>query len=72
MGGGDVKLMAAFGSLLGPAGILRAALFGAIAGGLWSAMWLAARPRSRAVPYAPAIVTGAWLSFLGGIAMGGI
>ena len=34
MGGGDVKLMAAFGAFLGPAGILLAAFFAAIAGGL--------------------------------------
>ena len=66
VGGGDVKLMAAFGTLLGPAGVLLAAVLGAIVGGLWTAVWLVARPRTRAVPYAPAIVLGAWLSLLGG------
>jgi prepilin peptidase CpaA len=66
MGGGDVKLMAAFGALLGPAGVLLGALLGAIAGGLWAALWMAVRPGTRAIPYAPAIVLGAWFSFLGG------
>jgi prepilin peptidase CpaA len=63
MGGGDVKLMAAFGALLGPAGILSAALFAAIAGGVCAlgfAIW-----GRRAIPYAPAIVLGAWISLLG-------
>lgn len=64
MGGGDVKLMAAFGTLLGPAGILIAALFGAIAGGIWALAW--AMRGARSVPYAPAIVAGAWISLLGG------
>ena len=43
MGGGDVKLMAAFGTLLGPAGILAAAVFGAIAGAIWALGCKAAR-----------------------------
>jgi len=71
MGGGDVKLMAAFGALLGPSGILLTGLLGMIAGGVWTAVWLALRPGSRTVPYAPAIVLGAWLSFLGGRTIGG-
>jgi len=66
MGGGDVKLLAAFGALLGPFGVLLAAVLGAAAGGVWAAVWAALRSRGRAVPYAPAIVLGAWLSFLGG------
>ena len=64
MGGGDVKLMAAFGTLLGPAGILAAAVFGAIAGALWG---LGALLRgARAIPYAPAIAAGVWVSLVGG------
>jgi prepilin peptidase CpaA len=66
MGGGDVKLMAAFGAMLGPAGVLKAALLGAIFGGVWVAVWLIARPRVAQVPYAPAIVLGVWASWLGG------
>jgi len=64
MGGGDVKLMAAFGALLGPVGILVAAVFGAIAGAMWG---LGALLRGvRAIPYAPAIAAGVWVSLVGG------
>ena len=66
MGGGDVKLMAAYGALLGPSGILLAAVFAAVFGGLWGAGALLVRPRTAAIPYAPAIVLGAWISMLGG------
>jgi prepilin peptidase CpaA len=66
MGGGDVKLLAAFGALLGPSGILLAAVFAAVFGGITAAGALAWRPGSRAIPYAPAIVLGAWVSLLGG------
>ena len=66
MGGGDVKLMAAYGTLLGPSGILLAALFTALFGGLAAAGALLRRPRARAIPYAPTIVLGAWVSLLGG------
>jgi prepilin peptidase CpaA len=65
MGGGDVKLMAAFGSLLGPGSALVAAVFAAIAGAVLAAGALAWKPRTHAIPYAPAIVAGAWLVFLG-------
>jgi len=66
MGGGDVKLMAAYGTLLGPSGILLAAVFAAIFGGLAAAGALLRNPRRPAIPYAPAIVLGAWASLLGG------
>src|ERR1039458_5348967 len=69
MGAGDVKLMAAFGALLGTSGILLAALFAAPAGGLMAAAWLAwkrgAGDISGAIPYAPAITLGAWLALMG-------
>jgi prepilin peptidase CpaA len=64
MGAGDIKLMAAFGALLGPWGILLAALFAAIAGAMLAAGALAWNRRP-AIPYAPAIVLGAWLALLG-------
>jgi len=38
MGGGDVKLMAALGSMVGPMGIVRIALAAALAGGLLALM----------------------------------
>lgn len=36
MGAGDVKLMAAVGSILGPAGVFTAALYSALAGGIYA------------------------------------
>lgn len=47
MGGGDVKLMAGFGALLGDSQILPAALLAAIAGALMAVAYLAARSVSR-------------------------
>ena len=65
MGAGDLKLMAAFGALLGPAGILVAAVLGAVAGALLAAgAWLL-QPGAASIPYAPAIVAGAWLALFG-------
>ena len=66
MGGGDVKLMAAYGALLGPSGILLAAVFAAVFGALWAAGAWVRNPRQPAIAYAPAIVLGAWVSLLGG------
>lgn len=66
MGGGDVKLMSAFGAFLGPGGILLAGVFAAIFGGLGAAAVMLWKPREAAIPYAPAIVLGAWISLLGG------
>jgi len=76
MGGGDIKLMAGFGSLLGPSTILCAAWIAAVVGGLMAAAHsasLALRPSSKnarpgtrtdSIPYAPAIVMGVWLAEL--------
>lgn len=66
MGGGDVKLMAAYGALLGPSGILLAGLFAAVFGALLAAAATLRKPGAETVPYAPAIVLGAWISLLGG------
>ena len=41
MGAGDVKLMSAVGSILGPAGVFKAFLFTAIAGGIYAVIVLA-------------------------------
>lgn len=74
MGGGDVKLMAGFGALLGDAQIVTAALLAAISGGLMAAGYLAFRAVARragssgkagdSIPYAPAIAAGAWLALV--------
>lgn len=68
MGGGDIKLMAAFGSCLGVGQILQAALLTAIvgavvAGGYLFWNWLRRRPGGEAIPYAPAMFLGTLLSF---------
>ena len=41
MGAGDVKLMGAVGSILGPAGVFKAFLFTAIVGGIYAVIVLA-------------------------------
>ena len=64
MGGGDVKLMAGFGTLLGPSLILVAAVFAALIGGLMAGASLLLRPGRAAIPYGPAIVVGVWASLL--------
>ena len=76
MGGGDIKLMAAFGSCLGAGQVLRAALLAAIAGALLACAYLLAGwarrrfrkerphpPQPETIPYAPAIFVGILLSF---------
>ena len=77
MGGGDVKLMAGFGALLGAGRLLVAAFWTAVLGGLLAAIvlgvgWLMARRKNqpagatapRTIPYAPAIVVGVWLALI--------
>lgn len=76
MGGGDVKLMAGFGALIGVDRLLEAALWTAILGALLAAAVLSVSAVVRfvrkektvvtpkAIPYAPAIVAGVWLSLV--------
>jgi prepilin peptidase CpaA len=75
MGGGDIKLMAGFGALLGAARLLEAALWTAGIGGLLALGVLAfrslrkrsgakAEAASDSIPYAPAIALGVWLSLV--------
>lgn len=79
MGGGDVKLMAGFGALLGTGGIFWAALWTAAVGGMLAVAAItvkSARRRLRkqdgeqngdrreSIPYAPAIALGVWLSLV--------
>jgi len=61
LAGGDVKLMAAFGALLGTRDVLAAAALAAIAGGVLACVALLRRPCAVSIPYAPAITAGAWL-----------
>ena len=80
MGGGDVKLMAGFGAILGYPQIVTAAVLTALTGGLMAVgflVWTKARralrgerrdpgerDRKSFLPYAPAISLGVLLSFL--------
>ena len=77
MGGGDVKLMAGFGALLGFHRLVEAALWTAGVGGLIAVGVLGVRALRRAlgatakqqqdqdsIPYAPAIALGVWLSLV--------
>ena len=76
MGGGDVKLMAGFGALLGAGRLLEAALWTAGIGGVIALGAVALRAlaskgslvgaevRSQSIPYAPAIALGVWLSLV--------
>lgn len=80
MGGGDVKLMAGFGAILGSEQTITAAMMTAIIGGLMAVGYLVAKKLPRLVkgekraegaadrkafiPYAPAISLGVLLSFL--------
>jgi prepilin peptidase CpaA len=77
MGGGDVKLMAGLGAIVGIERLLEAALWTAGLGGILAALWLGvsavrslwttkskAREADPSIPYAPAIALGAWLALL--------
>ena len=80
MGGGDVKLMAAFGAILGRDQVITAVIMTALVGGLIALGFLVWKKARRAVrkqvpaegkpdrkdfiPYAPAIALGVLLSFL--------
>ncbi len=79
MGGGDVKLMAGLGAVVGIERVLPAALWTAACGGVLAAICLAVpairslgarRPNPQApvksIPYAPAIAVGMWLALLPG------
>ena len=67
-GGGDVKLLAAFGTLLGPRDTLTAFFAMAIAGGVIALMVAAYRGRAalvdRTFAYAPAVAIGALIAAL--------
>jgi prepilin peptidase CpaA len=80
MGGGDVKLMAGFGALLGAKGLMAAALWTAGVGGVLALLAVAFKAARRmgstqsdgnndgeqkeSIPYAPAIALGVWLSLV--------
>lgn len=57
IGAGDVKLLAAIGSIAGLHFVIAAFLYGAIIGGVWSVILLV-KQRSRVFPYGLAIGSG--------------
>lgn len=61
VGGGDVKLLAALGTILGPLGLLWALLWTAIAGGVLA--WIAMRRGQADFAYVPAILVGVIAAF---------
>jgi leader peptidase (prepilin peptidase)/N-methyltransferase len=65
MGGGDIKLMAAAGALLGPPLVLLAFLIGSVAGSLVGLYILLKKGRSD-LPFGPALAGGILISFLYG------
>lgn len=71
LGGGDIKLMAAFGTMLGPARLWTAAWWVAVCGALLAmvvllTIRLQGRPARRvSIPYAPAICAGVWITLAG-------
>lgn len=69
-GGGDVKLLGALGTLLGPAGTVRAFLAMALVGGVMAIAIAIQRHRAgqadNRFAYAPAIAVGACVAVVGG------
>jgi len=77
MGGGDVKLMAGFGAVVGLSRLFPFAFWTAVVGGIMAAGALSfaaigarfgpnrkEKKKPVAIPYAPAIVAGVWLTLL--------
>ncbi len=63
LGIGDVKLGAALGAFVGPAGAIDLVLVAAVAGGVLGVAWLlAGRGRRDVLPYAPALAVGGWVA----------
>lgn len=74
MGGGDIKLMAGFGALLGVSRLVEAAIWTGILGAVLALAVLGyhslrkvaggSLERPRSIPYAPAIAVGVWISLV--------
>ena len=64
VGAGDLKMMAAAGTLLGPLGIFKGVLLGSIFGGVWALAWIIAKGKGKStLPYAPPLALGTIVVF---------
>ncbi len=64
VGAGDLKMMAAAGTLLGPLGILKGVLLGSVFGGVWALAWIIAKGKGKStLPYAPPLALGTIVAF---------
>lgn len=65
LGGGDIKLMAGIGAVLGLDGLIGTLLFGSFVGGLVGVTLLALRIRKKGdpIPFGPFLSAGAFVSF---------
>ncbi len=67
IGAGDLKMMAAAGTLLGPLGIVWGVLTGAMFGGIWAIGWLITKGKGNStLPYAPPLALGTITAFFFG------
>lgn len=68
LGGGDIKLMAAFGAFLGPVGVFYtlflSSVFGSVIGISWAVLQGQKNIMKSAIPYGPFLVLGALMFYL--------
>lgn len=68
LGGGDIKLMAAFGAFLGPVGVFYtlflSSIFGSVIGITWAIIQGQKNIMKSAIPYGPFLVLGALMYYL--------
>jgi len=64
VGAGDMKMIAAAGTFLGPVGVIHGILIGTILGGFWALPWMIAKKDRKAyLPYAPPLAVGIVIAF---------
>jgi leader peptidase (prepilin peptidase)/N-methyltransferase len=68
MGGGDIKLLAAFGALWGPAIALLTIFFGAVAASIGAGVLILIKrlPENHRIPFGPFLALGLWVAVLAG------
>ena len=64
VGAGDLKMVAAAGTILGPMGTLQGVLLGSVFGGIWAVLWIGVKGWGKAnLPYAPPLALGVMVAF---------